>query len=152
MKNEKGITLIVLTITIIVLLILIGVTIGSMAGKKGLIKDSKSNTKISELNQVQQALLEAYVMYKNTGNENYLVGKDIEYSEVQEVISNFENATLKATGNYKRLEPEDLAKLGITGGEDTYIVNYETGEVINETQSVTGNGDELYVYATNSNP
>lgn len=152
MKNEKGITLIALTITIIVLLILTGVSIGSMAGKKGLIKDSKSNTKISELNQVQQALLEAYVMYKNTGNENYLVGKDIEYSEAQEVISNFENATLKATSNYKRLEAEDLAKLGITGGEDTYIVNYETGEVINETQSVTGNGDELYVYATNSNP
>ena len=40
-KNEKGITLVALTITIIVMTILVGITIGTMYGKDGLITTAK---------------------------------------------------------------------------------------------------------------
>ena len=42
MKNNKGVTLISLAITIIVLLILASITIGSITDKKGILKDRKS--------------------------------------------------------------------------------------------------------------
>ena len=49
---------------------------------------------------------------------------------------------------YKRLNKTDLENLGVIGEEDnTYIVNYSTGEVINETVKTTNNGKALYIYA-----
>ncbi len=40
-KNEKGITLVALAITIIVMTILVGITVGTMYGKDGLITTAK---------------------------------------------------------------------------------------------------------------
>ena len=39
--------------------------------------------------------------------------------------------------------------LGIKKEEDTFIVNYKTGEVINETKKTTKSGKALYIYAKN---
>ena len=59
---------------------------------------------------------------------------------------------------YYRLETEDLKKLKITKpgdvedaststeiSTDTFIVNYKTGEVYNETKQITGAGSVLYI-------
>ncbi len=40
LKDTKGITIIALTITIVVLVILVGVTLGALQGDKGLIKEA----------------------------------------------------------------------------------------------------------------
>ena len=47
----------------------------------------------------------------------------------------------------KEINKSDLEKLGITGEEDTFIVNYKTGEVINKTARVTNLNKALYVYS-----
>ena len=79
----------------------------------------------------------------------------IEKSEVQLIIDEInsisgENITLKGT-EYKKLSKDDLEKLGITGEEDTFIVNYNTGEVINETLKVTKSEKALYIYSKSEN-
>ena len=59
MKN-KGITLIALVITIIVLLILAGVTINTLLGEGGVIKQSQDAKDTSEISQERESLLLAY--------------------------------------------------------------------------------------------
>ena len=55
MKREKGITLIALVVTIIVLIILASISIGTLTGKNGIIgqsKDAKEQTEIAEEKEV----------------------------------------------------------------------------------------------------
>ena len=166
MKNNRGITLIALAITIIVITII--ASVGTYSGVQAL-RDSKENAQLSEVGMGQQAVLQNYTKYKTTGNDEYLVGTAItNYDEVTNVINELnskssETINLKLDysyyyyaghggmdGNqyyYYELNAEDLKKLGITQEEDVFIVNYATGEVINKTLLVTRTGKTLYAYA-----
>lgn len=144
-KANKGITLVALVITIVVLLILASVTIYSGTNAT---KMAQSNTLMIELDMVQHAILERYSEYSLTQNENILVGTEIEYSEVNEIADSI-GVTLKATEGYYQLEPSELSDLGISDAVDTYIVNYQTGEVINKSQLETQSGYVLYVSSSN---
>lgn len=147
-RENKGITLVALVITVIILLIISGISItGTMRDQK----QAEANTQIVELNMIQHAILERYTKAQLTKEE--LPGTIIEKTEVQTVIDEINSKsggsiTLKGT-EYKQLEKTDLEKLGITGKEDIYIVNYKTGEVINKTQKVTKTGVALYIYSKN---
>ena len=82
-----------------------------------------------------------------------LPGTLITKTEVEGIINDInaksgKNITLKGT-EYKRLDASDLKNLGIKKEEDSFIVNYKTGEVINETIKVTKSGSALYVYSKN---
>ncbi|MFQ6944426.1 MAG: hypothetical protein ACLRTR_08725 [Clostridia bacterium] len=48
LKNKKGITLIALVVTVVVLIILAGVSINAVLGDNGIIKKSKSSSKCNE--------------------------------------------------------------------------------------------------------
>lgn len=145
-RRNNGITLIALVITIILLLIISGISItGTITDQK----QAEANTQITELNIIQHAILERYT--KSQLTKEKLPGTMIEKTEVQSLIDEIksktgENITLKGT-EYNQLNKSDLEKLGITGEEDTYIVNYKTGEVINKTQKVTKTGVGLYTYS-----
>ena len=145
-RDNKGITLVALVITIIVLLIISGISItGSLHGDK----ESKSAEQISELNIIQHALLERYTKAQLTKEE--LPGTTITKADVQEIIDDINSKSgnhiqLKGT-EYKELNKNDLEKLGITGEENTFIVNYKTGEVINKTVRVTNLNEPLYIYS-----
>lgn len=161
-RESKGITLIALSITVIVLLILAGVSI-----YEGLdvISDVRENKQMTELEMIQHAILEKYTKYKLTGNEQILAGVIMTYDEVEKVIDDIntksvdeEDITLKQSyyniGDnpnldelYYKLRTAQLTELDITKAEDIYIVNYKTGEVINFTQRVTNKGTPLYIYA-----
>ena len=160
-RKNSGITIIALTITIILLLIIASVTIS--IGLNSL-KDSKENLKLSELNMVQQAVLENYTKYKTTNNDIYILGNQVSYSDMQTLISEInsknttgENITLKVSDYtsgaldisiyYYELSQEDLEEMGISDTDETYIVNFSTGEVINKTLKVTGSGKPLYTHA-----
>ena len=78
LRDNKGITLVALTITIVIILILS--TIGMIAGRDS-IKASKANKKIIELEMVHHAILERYTEYKITGDEDLLVGRVISYED-----------------------------------------------------------------------
>lgn len=144
-SENKGITLIALTITIVILLIIAGITItGSITG----VDESKTNKLLTELDMVQHAVLERYTKYSLTKDEDLLVGTQT--SSLPSIGDN--NWQIQSPSKpyeyYYTLVPEDLNMLGITNTEDTYIVNYSTGEVYNNTTKTTVSGDILYKSAT----
>lgn len=147
-RKEQGITLMVLVITIILLLIISGISItGTLRGHE----ETEEASEISELNMIQHAILERYTKAQLT--KETLPGTDIEKNQVQKIIDEINNESneqisLKGT-EYKRLDTTDLSNLGIKKEEDTFIVNYKTGEVINETKKTTKSGKALYIYAKN---
>lgn len=158
LKEEKGITLVTLVVTIIILLILAG--IGTYSGMNTLPKSEDSKLS-SELLIVQHAILEAYTKYIATNkvvqNEDALAGEQLTGSESYIENSNGiyyfkydgENKIeLKDNNisNYYLLSTEDEFKeLGITNTKDSYVVNYATGEVMNVTRLNNTQGEALYV-------
>ena len=153
---EKGITLLALVITIVVLIILASITIN--IGKDG-IKESKENTMLSELGMVQNAILQRKTKVDLT-NETY-PGETITEANInlEETIQEINDNRASGEEEISRKDSDDshyyflstenggLEELGITNSEDAYIVNYETGEVINYTTKLTGTGKPLYIYA-----
>lgn len=70
LKNKNGITLIALSITVIVLLIIAGVSIGSVKSEKGLIKESKENTGIAQKESlIEKIESDLYIEKVKTGIE-----------------------------------------------------------------------------------
>lgn len=150
LRKNEGITITSLVVTIIILLIISGISItGTITGNK----ETEDVTQIAELNIIQHAILERYTKTQLT--QESLPGIDIEKSEVQLVIDEInsitgENITLKGT-EYKELSEYDLQKLGITQEKNIFIVNYKTGEVINRTLKTTSSGKALYTYSKTEN-
>lgn len=141
--SNKGISMITLIVTIIVLLILSGITIGIGSN---IFNESQNNTSMSELKMVKQAVLEKYTKYLIVKDDSILIGEDISKSDVETIISGL-GITLKSEDGYKRLTPDLLEQMGIDNSKDTYIVNYKTGEVINATKLKTKDNQILYTYA-----
>lgn len=156
MKNQKGITLMSLVITIIVILIL--ASIGTYTGINN-VKESRDSAVKTELQFVQQAVLQKYAKYNLTGDKSILPGNSYaDFTELNEIIGQIEEKTevtieLKDddANNYYLLDINSLQELGITNTEDEYIVNYTTGEVINKSRLSTSKSKEpLYIYGRNS--
>ncbi len=145
-RKNNGITLIALVISIIILIILAGISIsGTIRGQD----ETEEGVQIIELNIVQHAILERNTKAQLT--KESLPGTIIEKTEVQKIIDEMnsisgENINLKGT-EYKQLNKEDLEKLGIIDEENIFIVNYSTGEVINKTLKVTKSKKALYIYS-----
>ncbi|MNT14914.1 hypothetical protein D3C72_1499380 [compost metagenome] len=141
-KNNSGISLIILVVTIVVLLIL-STIVFNIGGD--IFNNTQNDTSLSELKIVKQAVLEKYTKYLAVKDESILVGEDISKIDVENIISGL-GITLQSNGGYKRLVPDLLEQIGVTNAKDTYIVNYETGEVINATKIKTKNNQVLYTY------
>lgn len=146
LKEDKGITLIALTVTIIVLLIIAGIAIG---GGNESIKMSKSNKLIAELDIVQHACLERYAEYNLTKNEELLVGVEItDYNTIKNMAEARKHTLPEIQdGKFYELDPEDsetMESLGLSQIEDTYVVNYTKGIVMNKTTKETPLGTPLY--------
>lgn len=140
LKENKGITLIALIVTIIILLILS--SIGVAAGRTS-VKTAKDNKAKVELDMVQHAVLERYSKYKLTNAEAILVGTKITYAEAESISEQMDHR-LTEEGTYYRLMPSDLELLGISQDKNQYIVNYEKGIAMNETIKNTYAGEALY--------
>lgn len=156
MKNENGVTLISLVITIIVLLIL--ASISTFSGVRN-VNESRDSAAKTELKFVQQAVLQTYTKYTLTDDNDILVGLQFsDFTGLNEIIEQIEektNITIELkdnnANNYYLLDGASLHALGITNTEDEYIVNYTTGEVINKTKLVTSKSKEpLYIYGKNN--
>lgn len=147
-RKNKGITLITLVITVVLLLIISGISItGTLRGHE----ETEDVSQISELNMIQHVILERYTKAQLT--KETLPGIQIDIKEVQSIIEEIksisgEDISLKGT-EYKQLSTADLENLGVTKEDDTFIVNYKTGEVINASKKVTKSGKALYIYAKN---
>ena len=143
-KENQGITLIALVITIIVLSILIGITLYSGTGA---IRQTQQNKLFTELGMVQHAVMERYYQYTITQDVNLLIGT--EATTVQNIAQSMGvnlliSSPVEIEEKYYELSPIQLKEIGIINTDDTYIVNYKTGEVINKTEE-TINSLPLYI-------
>lgn len=159
-KEEKGITLAILIVTVIVLLIVVGVTMDMGFDAADSAEDSN---KKSELQMVGQATISEYTKAIKL---NYIKEDDtIPANFIGEVITGKADDLLptlpsgawalsqsEAVGykSYFRLTPEELDKLNISNTTDTYVINYYTGEVYNETQELADDGSVLYLKLNNA--
>ena len=138
MKNFKGITLIALVVTIVVLLILAGVSIGMLAGENGIIRQAiqaKANTRGAEVKETVDMAV----------NEN----KMLDYSNTtgtkktrQEVIEKLQNEGKLTDKEVEQLQTVDK----ITIGEievDFSGLNEEEGTTIGDIYSDELVGTEI---------
>ena len=203
-KNDKGITLISLILTIIVLILLAATTL--TIGYQSL-NGTVDSTKLADIQMVQQAIYErGYIITLNNAdkvklykegtsltvndplrNEQpelylgkplynnavyYVAGLEVEndsslgstvisITEVKNVLeeddSNSSNRfklmskvqTKKASTLYHDLyyvlDKEDLKALGIDNSADIYVVNYQTGEILNWSMKYYSDDDFVYL-------
>ena len=134
-KEEKGITLIVLVITIIVLLILAGVSIAMLTGENGILTQARKAKDVTEI-----ASEEEYIRLIITEEEitKYKIGeelKEVEFNTIEDTksIIDSETGTTYANGWYY-LKPEDVGDYEL---KNSYIINYETGEFVKYDEGET---------------
>ena len=151
-KDNKGISLIALIITITVMIIIAGV---SMYNNTEDMTKSDEQLTLSELEEVKHFVGENYLNYVQTNNDSFLVGTKISNSEAEQLAESI-GVTLITIPNkfnkqkeaaYYRLNINELAQMGIDNAKSMYVVNYVTGEVINETILITSSGRVLYTYS-----
>lgn len=146
-RKNNGITLVALVITIVLLIIIAGISItGTLRGQQ----QTEESVQLSELNMIQHAILERYTKAQLTKEK--LPGENVSSEQLQQVIDEIEEKSgtvisLKGEeSDYKLLDDTALQDLGIENYKGEYIVNYLTGEVIDSTSLVTESGKVLYTY------
>ena len=122
-SKQKGITLIALVITIIVLLILAGVSIATLTGQNGILTQA-NNAKIqtAEAKDLEQVKLAV-----STGvSENLTTGRNVNEAIQEELRKTDPAATVVGDGDEKE----------ITYNGKLYNVNIKTGEVEESTEEI----------------
>lgn len=137
MKNSKGITLISVIVSVIILALLTGIGVSSVYSG---IQEYRKNAINTELGMVRQVIVEQYQKAKIVNKievpaqetqVNFWVGEKIE--DIGDL--GFEPAIVTQVYQedyYYRLDLATLTELGLKDSKYTYIVNYKTGEVYNE--------------------
>ncbi len=130
MKNQKGITLIALVITIIVLLILAGVSIAMLTGDNGILSNArkaqtqtvtKSNEEVLKLG-ISDCITEFYANSANVGKTLTIDDAALQAS-IRKVSSDYNDVTAidYSVSGYIKVD-------FTTGKTKTYYVNASTGE------------------------
>jgi len=129
-NNERGITLIALVITIIVLLLLAGVAISMLSGENGLLNqaaNAKTRTgEVSELERVELAVLSALTAG---------VGK-VDLTNDSEEANSIHKALKEEFGNDSKKPTYEEGKITLSNGE-TYNVT-TSGSIEKESEEVSG--------------
>jgi len=145
-KNNSGITIVALIVTVIIIGIISGIVIYNGTDA---IDTSKDDILKSELGMVQHAVLEQYMKYKTTNNEEDLLGVNVDETTKLKTIANELNIILLRDSGYYELDKDSIFVLGIEQSKNSYIINYSSGEVINITQKKTSSGESLYIKGNN---
>lgn len=161
MKNYKGITLIALVITIIVLLILAGVTIATLTGDNGLLQKAttaKEQTKSSEAEELIKLIYAEYQISKyaegNMSAGDYLKEQlEKTYGEGNvDLISSEESIVLKVIENGESKFYEYNPSTGISK-ELQKGINYngKTASEIQPGDDITIGSEKFKVFAVENN-
>lgn len=117
MKNQKGITLIALVITIIVLLILAGVSIAMLTGQNGLLTKANSANEETQKATVRENVEVAIsAAYTNALAEH--PEQEVTSLTVAEIV-----AEIRKTNNYESTD----TTVGTSGAGDTEKITYSFG-------------------------
>ena len=109
MKENKGITLIALIITIIIMLILVGVTITMLTGENGILNQGKKSIKETYHGTVKDQIILCSNQYQIDKRTNQFEGDIIEYLSTNKYISKVDGS------DYYRVDVEKVAKNVKTG-------------------------------------
>ena len=122
--NKKGITLISLIVTIVVLLIL--ASIATYSGV-GIIRQSKLNRFTTEMKVMQTEVNDLYDRYSN-GEDVLNLGKELD-SQADKVFTSEASGITDKTG-YRYYDQETIQSLGIDGVEEEFFVNVQKRSVV----------------------
>lgn len=121
--SKKGISLISLVITIVVLIILAAIVI--INGFTNNIEEANFSKMYNEFLEVESAISQRGYEHKlDSGVYPYI--NSTAYSETSSITIN--NTTYGE--DYYLVKPTDLEELGVNGAEREYVVNYTKGEVV----------------------
>ena len=150
-KKNNGITLIALVITIIVLLILAGVTISMVLGDDGIIEQATHakdmQEKEAELERVKLAIASAVTAGRGKIDlsENSGEGNSIKKA----LASEFENEKAEEKPNYEEgiitLSNGDTYSVTTSGSLKKVITFSKTGNLVIGTEVTASNGEKFYV-------
>ena len=168
MRKKSGITLISLVVTIIVLLILAGVTIATLTEENGILtrtSDAKEQTEIASVKEQAQLDITNWVADKMKNGEDATVNTPEKVQEILEAVNqNNENKYYKGftdtgitTTNEYEVPYEELYTNGTTGGEVTEVTAANYGDKVNYVSKGDSSliwrifyDDENYVYLISS--
>ena len=140
-KKVEGITLIALVITIIVLLILAGVTIASLSGENGILtraSDSKEKTEIAEIKEeIQRKILEEQVANEGQISETTLESILLSKGTLSDETNILDRTLTTTKGNYE-IPVRDVWNGTLSGSTGTG----SGGETGSGGGSGTGSGGE----------
>ena len=127
MKN-KGITLVALIITIIVLLILAGVSISMTIGENGLLTKVQKAKELSEISTEEEyvnlIIIDSYMTNKKIGQKL----EELRFNTVEDTTSIYDSESGQTYANgWYYLKPEDVNDYPL---KNSYIIDYETGEFV----------------------
>ena len=131
--NEKGITLIALVLTIIVLLILVGVSISMLTGDNGILGQATNAKEQTEISSEKEAIQLTMINKEVSNNSKYDIGrklykKTLENSNIWDVIVINETQE-KYDDGWRYISKEtEVENYGKT--KYNWLVNEDTGEII----------------------
>ena len=133
MRKEKGITLVALVVTIIVLIILAGISINLVLGDNGIItiaKKAKENTELAKI-QEETELNELYTQLETEGSSS----GNLPYDSIAK-LTEFKTAIANAIEEAGGVKPEVSA-------ETTVFANNIKGIVKEVTKDATATAEEI---------
>ena len=160
LNNKKGITLIALVVTVVVLIILAGVSINAVIRDDGIIKKAQNSANLTKEAEVKEAInrtiLEFYLTNDYETLEDFLKAKVTE-GKIDSVTKNADGTLTVKKGNYSVTVENKTNSSGgnssggetqtpeITIGEAKVVANSDgTGSAITDTASVYL-GNTLYI-------
>ena len=136
LKEMKGITLIALVITIIVLLILAGVSIATLTGENGILTqatNAKNKTKEAEADEIFKLIANEWKIEKAKGTslDAFLEEKEEEYgitatADGDGYILEYNGEEIKIDSNGDLTEIEETLEAGLYDENDNLVADWDT--------------------------
>lgn len=149
-KEKKGITLLALIVTIIILLILAGITISALTGENGIIKSSeeaKDQTEIANEREIlEKAILQSMAedargnLKKETLQKRLDEETGEEKTEVEDVGEDFEVLFIDTNRYYT------VGKDGILGETQEIVADKNPGDITKDSEGNSLDGSEEHPY------
>ena len=114
LKGEKGITMLALVITVILLCLLASITISFSIGEEGVFTKSRRINYLDDISELQKELSEKEVLARANGQDNNTIKKELE-----EYLNNW----LNSNEDYKDYKFE----IKLNNEEDTFVLTYIDG-------------------------
>ena len=150
LKNKKGITLIALVVTVVVLIILAGVSINAVLGDNGIIKKANQAASVTKEAEVKEAInrtiLEFYLTNDYETLEDFLKAK-AEDGSIDSVTKNADGTLTVKKGDYSvtvenKTNSSGGSSSGGNTGEETQTPEITVGEIKVVADS-TGTGSAI---------